>query len=59
MKICKRCKREYDPSFEFVEEVELLETLDRYIEIDDYCPDCLYDLDDKVSNFIQEEINEF
>jgi tRNA(Ser,Leu) C12 N-acetylase TAN1 len=59
MNKCKRCKREYDPSFEFVEEVELLETLDRYIELDDYCPDCLYELDDKVGNFIQEKINEF
>ena len=51
MNKCNKCDREYDPSYEFVEEVELLESVQRYLDVDNYCPDCLYDLDDKLSDF--------
>ena len=47
MDYCKKCKREFDPSTEFVEEVELLDCLDRYVNVDYYCPDCLEELDKK------------
>lgn len=47
MKNCKRCKREYDPSLDFIEDVPLLEALDTYIDIEYFCSSCLYELDKK------------
>ena len=47
MDYCKRCNKEFDPSIEFVEDVNLVECLEIYIDTDYYCPKCLYDLDKK------------
>ncbi len=47
------CGAEYDPSFDFVDEIELLETLERYINIEKYCSICLYEIDDMIAEFVQ------
>jgi len=49
MKTCMRCGKEYDPSMEFVEPAEDMEMLlavdDR---TEDCCPDCCWELTDKI-----------
>ena len=52
--ICERCKKSYKPAFDFVEEVEILNSIQRYINIETHCPDCIYELDEKIHNFINE-----
>ena len=52
MKKCKKCKREFDPSMEFVEDVELLEVVNRYIDTDNICPECIEEIDEKICTFV-------
>ncbi len=55
MKECSRCKETFDPAYNFVEEIELLESINRYIsedEIDNFCPDCIYKLDDLIDDAV-------
>ena len=47
MEYCKRCNKGYDPTTDFIEDVNLIECLETYIDTDYYCPDCLYELDKK------------
>ena len=47
MKNCKRCKKEYDPSMDFIEDINLLEALETYIDTEYFCSDCLNELDKK------------
>lgn len=51
--ICQVCKKEYDPSMEFVEDVELLEAISYFIDIEKTCPDCIYKFKDKIEEFVE------
>ncbi len=51
--ICKECNRIYDPSMEFVEDVELLEAMSYFIDIEVVCPECIYDLRDKIERMVE------
>ena len=57
MEKCGICNKEYDPEMDFVEDIELLEALQRYIDIDTTCSECVYEIDDKISDFVNQEIN--
>ena len=50
--ICKICNRVYDPSMEFVEDSELLEALDYFIDIEVLCPDCIYEIRDDIERIV-------
>lgn len=50
--ICKKCKKEYDPSMEFVEDVELLQAMDFFVNIEIFCPDCINFLRDEIDKLI-------
>lgn len=45
--ICKKCGREYDSSMEFIEDVELLEAINYFLDIEVICPDCIYKVRDE------------
>lgn len=51
---CSVCGKEYDPSMEFVEDVELLEAMDFFIDIESTCPDCVYSIRDKIEAVVKE-----
>ena len=53
-KTCSKCKRQFDPENEFIEDYDMLVALDYYIEPDDYCPECLYALDDIITKSVRE-----
>ena len=46
--VCKVCNRMYDPSMEFVEDVELLEAINYFIDIEVVCPECIYKVRDDI-----------
>ena len=48
--ICKKCGKEFDSSVDFVEDVEMLEAINHFIDIKNYCPACIYDLESKLSD---------
>lgn len=56
---CYVCKKEFNEAKDFVEEIELLEALDYFINIEGICPECIYKLRDKlfavVDEFLQEK----
>jgi hypothetical protein len=52
LKVCELCGEKYNEEFDFVEEVEVLEALDRYLEIEKLCPNCLYDIDERIADFV-------
>ena len=52
MEKCKGCGRDWDSANEFCEYVELLQALERYINIEDYCPECLERIDDEIMTSI-------
>jgi hypothetical protein len=45
---CCKCYRDYDPGIEYVNEVDLLESLAYFLPIEDYCAECLYAIEDKI-----------
>ena len=49
---CKRCGKNFDPAYDFVEDTEKLEALNYYVEIENYCPNCLYEIDNNIWNFV-------
>lgn len=55
MKTCKRCQKEYDPSYEFVEPAEDMELL---LQLDDntehYCVACCEDLLERVKKVVKD-----
>ena len=57
MNICILCEKEYDRE-DYVEDVELLEALQRYIDIEKLCPECTYKLDEQISDFIEKKLKE-
>ncbi len=52
MNQCKKCLKEYDPSEDFIEEIELLESLMRYLNVEEFCSDCLYDIDNQIEDML-------
>ena len=52
--ICKKCNKEYDSSMDFIEEIELLEAMDYFVDIESICPDCIYKLRDKFEEIVEE-----
>lgn len=56
-RICKKCKKEYDPAYDFIEEIELLEALNYFIDIENHCSLCLYDLRDRISDSVNHFVN--
>jgi len=52
LKVCELCGEEYNEELDFVEEVEVLEALDRYLEIEKLCSSCLYDIDERIADFV-------
>lgn len=57
MKNCIYCNREYDPSMEFVEDVQLLEAMDYFIDIENVCPECIYDIRDEFEKHVEMKNN--
>lgn len=51
---CYKCGKEFDPSMDFVEDVDLLEALDYFIAIDGMCSTCMYALRDKLATTVKE-----
>ena len=55
---CKRCGKEFYPSMEFLEDTSLLEALAYYFgnyeELEGYCNECLYAIDEKIDKIIKE-----
>ena len=57
MKTCIKCKKEFDASM-ICEDVEMLEALDRYVDIGRYCSDCLETLDDSINIMLAIEVTQ-
>ena len=57
MKTCIKCKKEFDASM-ICEDVEMLEALDRYVDIGSYCSDCLESLDDSINIMLAIEVTQ-
>lgn len=56
MNVCKKCGREYSPTEEFVEDYELQMSVEFFTEmnsLDSLCPDCIYELSDKISELVR------
>lgn len=50
---CEKCKKEYDPSTEFVEDCELMESMMYFLGEDpQWCPDCIYQLKKEIGEII-------
>lgn len=45
---CKKCKKQYDCKRDFIEDTELLEALNYFIDIEGYCSSCLYKFRDQI-----------
>lgn len=58
MKTCQKCHKEWNPEMDFIEDTELLESLDLYIDIDIYCPSCLHNLEHAIITTVREWENE-
>ncbi len=54
MKTCKKCKRQFDPEFEFVEDYELITAMEHFLDIEELCPDCIYQIEDAINDTIHE-----
>jgi hypothetical protein len=54
---CKKCGKEFDPSMEFVEDYELLEALNWFVETEHLCPKCCYKLRDVIERNAKDFIN--
>ena len=57
MKTCIRCKKEFDPSMEFIEDEEMLEALAYYSPLSsiyDICPSCSYGFDAALNEAAEE-----
>ena len=53
---CKVCNKEYDESMDFVEDVEMLEALDFFVDIESICPDCLYKIKDEIEKMTEKYV---
>lgn len=56
MNICKNCGKEYNPSYDFVEDVELLEGISRYVDIETHCSNCVYAIDEQIQKFVNDKV---
>lgn len=58
MENCIRCKKEFDPSMEFIEDESTMQILDGFLDFSYsniyYCEKCLYDLYSKLSEVFTE-----
>lgn len=55
---CKHCKKEYDPSFDFIEDIETYDALICFADINELCSNCCWKLVDELVNTSKEFLNE-
>lgn len=54
---CNHCSREYDPSYDFIEDYETIEALSFFINSDNYCSTCLYSLHEQLKDTVYNFLN--
>ena len=54
--MCKKCGREYNPSMDFVEDYDMIMSIDYFADlnsINELCPECVYELSDMISEVVK------
>ena len=54
VKTCAKCKRQFNPEMEFVEDYDLITAMAHFIDVDNLCPECIYQIEDSINNTIYE-----
>lgn len=53
---CKICQKEFDSSYDFIENIEALEALTYFVETESICSKCSYDLLDDITEFANNRV---
>jgi hypothetical protein len=53
---CCRCHKSFDPSYEFIEDINLCEVLLYYLDsdMDNFCPECLEEFNNQITTAAEE-----